>query len=726
MSSTLGSLVVNLEANIARFTQDMSRASQQTEQAMSQISGAVNVAKFALGALGVALSVDALVGQANKAIGALADLDDMAQKTGASVENLSKLSQVAAMTGVEFGTVDAALVKLAKNMTTADEKGSKFKKAMDAIGISTKGIGQQDPSAVFVEIADKLQNYGDGAGKAALMTDAISKSAADLLPYMNDVSENIKSFTGATAEAAQAASKYQDDLGRMKVKYDQMVMSIVTGALPATNDFIGALSDVTNQSDGLVNIELAGWFDDAAVGLARVADVAILLPGLLSAVGGSFKVVGADLSSFVQIAAEANPLMMAKTIAQGGNPIENIKRIAGERNKVLEAANVKWDNLWNKPANQMEQAVLGRIDARAYGPASVSTPDKPKRKLAYTPGGDSQGKSDAEKALEEGERLVAKLKEQDEAYGLAGAALLEYQLASMKISQSLKDQALAHQVNIDAMKSSELASESFRREQQDALQAMEDAARRATEKNAQDVERIRVEQMSGGQIEAEAHATRMEALQLRHAEELLSLTEFNAMIEAENLRHEQVKAQIKMQSEQQIVGIAGDSASQLYNIMKQAGMEQTALGKALFIANKAIAVAEIIMNTEVAAVKALAMGGAAGIPLAMIVRVMGYASAGIVIGTTIASAEGGYDIPGGVNPVTQLHEKEMVLPRAQADVIRGLASRGGAGGAGDINQTFNISIDGTTDMERNQKMVYAAIQQGNAELVDRLVRAGRI
>ncbi|MBU3640018.1 hypothetical protein [Polynucleobacter sp. AP-RePozz3-80-G7] len=39
-------------------------------------------------------------------------------------------------------------------------------------------------------------------------------------------------------------------------------------------------------------------------------------------------------------------------------------------------------------------------------------------------------------------------------------------------------------------------------------------------------------------------------------------------------------------------------------------------------------------------------------------------------------AEKGFDIPAGMNPITQLHQKEMVLPAEQADVIRGMASSG--------------------------------------------------
>lgn len=48
--------------------------------------------------------------------------------------------------------------------------------------------------------------------------------------------------------------------------------------------------------------------------------------------------------------------------------------------------------------------------------------------------------------------------------------------------------------------------------------------------------------------------------------------------------------------------------------------------------------------------------------------------------SSIPSARGGWDIPAGVNPMTQLHEREMVLPAAQADVVRGMAGGGGSDG----------------------------------------------
>lgn len=46
----------------------------------------------------------------------------------------------------------------------------------------------------------------------------------------------------------------------------------------------------------------------------------------------------------------------------------------------------------------------------------------------------------------------------------------------------------------------------------------------------------------------------------------------------------------------------------------------------------------------------------------------------------LPSAEGGWDIPAGATGLMRFHEREMMLPSKQADVIRNMAENGGAGG----------------------------------------------
>jgi len=61
--------------------------------------------------------------------------------------------------------------------------------------------------------------------------------------------------------------------------------------------------------------------------------------------------------------------------------------------------------------------------------------------------------------------------------------------------------------------------------------------------------------------------------------------------------------------------------------------------------------------------------------------------------SSVKSASAGFDIPSGMNPMTQLHEEEMVLPAHIANPMRDMLADGGAGrGGGDLN----VSIRGAS------------------------------
>lgn len=64
----------------------------------------------------------------------------------------------------------------------------------------------------------------------------------------------------------------------------------------------------------------------------------------------------------------------------------------------------------------------------------------------------------------------------------------------------------------------------------------------------------------------------------------------------------------------------------------------------------------------------------------------------------VPSAEGGWSVPSGINPLTQLHEEEMVLPKDIANPLRqNLAAGQGMGGKGD---TFVIQAMDSRSLER--------------------------
>ena len=122
----------------------------------------------------------------------------------------------------------------------------------------------------------------------------------------------------------------------------------------------------------------------------------------------------------------------------------------------------------------------------------------------------------------------------------------------------------------------------------------------------------------------------------------------------------------------------------------------------------------------------------AGIPI--IGPELGAAAAAAVFGAVMAlgvmqSAAGGYDIPAGVNPITQLHAEEMVLPARLANPLRdmlesnsaGFGGEGGAAARGDTHVHLNVAaMDGASVLRtlRNNKdhlkTVFQEIHRGGA------------
>ena len=99
-------------------------------------------------------------------------------------------------------------------------------------------------------------------------------------------------------------------------------------------------------------------------------------------------------------------------------------------------------------------------------------------------------------------------------------------------------------------------------------------------------------------------------------------------------------------------------------------------------AGKATGLAEITDQAAVAGAGGVASMAGAPWPLNMTAPAFGAAMAAMAGSySALLSAAGGFDIPAGLNPITQLHQSEMVLPAHIADPLRqSLAGGGGLGG----------------------------------------------
>ena len=129
----------------------------------------------------------------------------------------------------------------------------------------------------------------------------------------------------------------------------------------------------------------------------------------------------------------------------------------------------------------------------------------------------------------------------------------------------------------------------------------------------------------------------------------------------------------------------------------------TVAGNATRTASDWMAATTSVMANAWSAVKNIAMkawevaasvyASVAAIPVVgpWLAPAMAVAATGTVMGfaANVASAEGGYDIPAGISPMTQLHEKEMVLPAHIATPLRESIAGGGVGSSAPMSFTVN-------------------------------------
>lgn len=151
----------------------------------------------------------------------------------------------------------------------------------------------------------------------------------------------------------------------------------------------------------------------------------------------------------------------------------------------------------------------------------------------------------------------------------------------------------------------------------------------------------------------------------------------------------------------QMLSQAGSVWGDMTQMIKDAKGENSKTFKAMFLAQQSMAIAQQIINTELAAGATTAQTGIFGLPAAAVIRGIGYASVGLIAAQTIAGFEtGGYTGSGGRKDVAGVvHGQEYVLNAAATkrvgvgtlDAINSGKGLGGGGG-GDVTITQHITF----------------------------------
>lgn len=298
----VGTLEIQLLANMARLQQDMDAAKKTVGGAMAEIERYVSIAKTAFVALAGVASVNAFVGMIKGAIEGVARLKDLAAQTGATVGALSALGSIGKFSDTSLSTISTGLNKLSKNLSTATEESKGTGAALRSMGIDVEAFKRLKPEDQMLALAKAQEQFADGGGKSAAMMAILGKEGATLIPYLKDLAAVGELNGKVTKEQADMADEYSDNLIKIKANGEGWKKQIAMGILPVMTDLSNLWLKMTDGAGGLKakikevssDGSLEEWARAVVVALSYVADVVHLQINIFPMLG---KAIGAQMAA---------------------------------------------------------------------------------------------------------------------------------------------------------------------------------------------------------------------------------------------------------------------------------------------------------------------------------------------------------------------------------------------------------------------------------------------
>lgn len=258
-----------------RFSRVMSTLKSDLASSKEQLAGigtaagAVNAALGRIAFGGIAGAAGFIAGVKSVAHD-LDALNDVADATGASIENLSALEDVARRNGESLEVVGNAVLRLNKALNDTNPD-SPIAQALKAIGLSTKELRDLDPAVALQRVAQALDQYAAGGNKARLEQLLLEKSTKTTAAFLKDLAEAGELNAKVTTKQAEEAERFNKALYAMSTNASNAGRALVSELLPGLNEIFLRISTAREVFGGFAAAMRASTsgeqFADAAQGV---------------------------------------------------------------------------------------------------------------------------------------------------------------------------------------------------------------------------------------------------------------------------------------------------------------------------------------------------------------------------------------------------------------------------------------------------------------------------
>jgi hypothetical protein len=304
-----GRAFVELFADDSRLVRALRRA-----QALLSAFGE-RVRGIGAGMTGFGAALLAPLGLAVKSFADMGDaLDEMASRTGLSVEALSELGFAAELSGADLETLEVGVRKMQRTLDEAAQGSDSAQAALARLGLTAQQLMKLSPEEQFTLIADRIAAIDDPAKRAALAMELFGKSGTRLLPMMEGGAAGLQDFReqaralGLTisTEMAKDAARASDAMDILWRVLKQGVFVIGSALAPVVTELSHAITRVV--------VSATSWLKqnrEIVVTAAKIAVVVLAAGAALVGVG----VIAAGLSAVFGVL--ASTITVAGTVLAG-------------------------------------------------------------------------------------------------------------------------------------------------------------------------------------------------------------------------------------------------------------------------------------------------------------------------------------------------------------------------------------------------------------------------
>lgn len=342
MATSLGELRVEIGADTRSLREGEKVASQALDRVQGGMARVERAAKAMAAALAASFTIKTLINLGSEALQTADQMGKVSQQVGLTVESLSALTHAAGQSGLKFEEFRAGLLNLSKGMNESlVEPTSRAARTFDALGIALRDSqgNVKSTEQVLMETAGKLSQFQDGANKSALAMGVFGEEGVKLIPMLNQGSAGLRQMMdeakalGAVIDSntSAAATRFNDNLGRLRAAFDGVVMR-VTAQLAPTLDMLSAMFlNLIKDGDGLKM-----GVDNITIAVKALASAAVLAAGGLAVLVE----LGKSIKNHFETDYGALPTIN-EALAKLG---ENFSNVLGPATATLEVLKVLWSD----------------------------------------------------------------------------------------------------------------------------------------------------------------------------------------------------------------------------------------------------------------------------------------------------------------------------------------------------------------------------------------------